>query len=45
VQTLMVALLSFSLTYVYLLLRRVRLERTRDRLEAAKQRLEGEGGY
>jgi heme exporter protein C len=45
VQTLMVALLSFSLTYVYLLLRRVRLERTRDHLEAAKQRLEGEGGY
>jgi len=45
VQTLMVALLSFSLVYVYLLLRRVRLERTRDSLEAMKQRLDSEGGY
>jgi heme exporter protein C len=45
VQTLLVALLSFSLVYAYLLLRRVRLERMRDRLEAAKQRLESEGGY
>jgi heme exporter protein C len=45
VQTLMVALLSFSLVYAYLLLRRVRLERMRDHLEAAKQELEGGGGY
>jgi heme exporter protein C len=45
VQTLMVALLSFSLVYVYLLLRRIRLERARDHLEAVKQRLDGEGGY
>jgi heme exporter protein C len=45
VQTLLVALLSFSLVYVYLLLRRVRLEKTRDLLEAMKQRLDSEGGY
>ena len=45
VHTLMVALLSFSLVYVYLLLRRMRLERTRDLLEAMKHRLDGEGGY
>lgn len=45
VQTLLVALLSFSLVYVYLLLRRVRLERTRDHLEAVKQELESGGSY
>jgi heme exporter protein C len=45
IQTLLVALLSFSLVYVYLLLRRVRLERTRDSLEAMKQRLDREGAF
>jgi heme exporter protein C len=45
VQTLMVSLLSFSLVYVYLLLRRVRLEKTRDLLEVLKHRMDGEGGY
>jgi len=38
IQTLMLALLSFSLVYVYLLLRRVRVERAKDTLEALKRR-------
>jgi heme exporter protein C len=45
VQTLMVSLLSFSLVYVYLLLRRARLEKTRDLLEVMRHRMDGEGGY
>ncbi len=44
VQTLLLALLSFSLVYVYLLIRRVRLERARDRLQALKRRLDNGGG-
>jgi heme exporter protein C len=44
VQTLMLALLSFSLIYVYLLFRRIRLELLRDRLEAVKERLDNRGG-
>jgi hypothetical protein len=40
----LVAFSSFILLYAYLLVRRVRPERARDHLEAAKQRLEGEGG-
>ena len=44
IQTLLLALLSFSLVYVYLLLRRIRLELLRDRLEAAKESLDSPGG-
>jgi heme exporter protein C len=44
VHTLLVALLSFSLVYVYLLLRRIRVESWRDRLEAAKEGLDTPGG-
>jgi heme exporter protein C len=44
VQTLLLALLSFSLVYVYLLFRRIRLELRRDRLEAVKEGLDIPGG-
>ena len=44
IHTLLVALLSFSLVYVYLLLRRIRLESRRDRLEAVKEGLDTPGG-
>ena len=44
VHTLLVALLSFSLVYVYLLLRRIRVESWRDRLEAVKEGLDTPGG-
>jgi hypothetical protein len=43
-QTLLLALLSFSLVYVYLLLRRVRLELLRDQVEAMKEGLDRPGG-
>jgi heme exporter protein C len=44
IQTLLLALLSFSLVYVYLLLRRIRLELLKDRLEAVKEELDTPGG-
>lgn len=44
IQTLLLALLSFSLVYVYLLLRRIRLELLKDRLEAVKEGLDTPGG-
>ena len=44
IQTLLLALLSFSLVYVYLLLRRIRLELLRDRLEAVRDGLDSPGG-
>lgn len=43
-QTLVLALLAFSLLYVYLLLHRIRLEVARDHLEALRYQLERHGG-
>ena len=43
VQGLLLALLAFSLLYVYLLMRRVRLEMIRDHLDMVKADLEGRG--